>query len=255
MASDKSWAKIFSDYKIGKHDFKKSAFILEAGQIKESCQNFKKTGEKEVRVLCKQDTREARPKVFKDHNLFILPVRNGIYAIVQGDGYMDIQEIKTPIKKYSSKLNFQPDTSKAGNSEMQHLDYAYAVSVIRDFMKDDSFVLTIRGRKYTPEFSFLAGQHNTKITAESVQTEVDAGYEGENKVLLVEAKNSTTDNVIIRQLYYPFRQWTQHTKKPVELIFFEKRKNIYCIWKYDFKDKNRYGSVQLLDSARYNILP
>ncbi len=34
---------------------------------------------------------------------------------------------------------------------MQHLDFAYASSLIRTFMEDDTLVLTIRGRKYTPE--------------------------------------------------------------------------------------------------------
>jgi hypothetical protein len=56
------------------------------------------------------------------------------------------------------------------------LDFAYASSLIRTFLEDDSLVLTVRGRKCTPKFSFRVGKQN--ITAESVQTEVDAGYEG-----------------------------------------------------------------------------
>lgn len=57
MANDKSWEKIFKDYKINKHNFvRDGAFTLNANQIKISCQNFKKTTEKEVRILCKQDS-------------------------------------------------------------------------------------------------------------------------------------------------------------------------------------------------------
>ena len=41
------------------------------------------------------------------------------------------------------------------------------------------------------------------INVVSVQTEVDAGFEGRNKIALIEAKNSNTKNIIIRQLYYP----------------------------------------------------
>jgi hypothetical protein len=69
---------------------------------------------------------------------------------------------------------------------MQHLDYAYAASLIRTFTEDPSLVLTIRGRKYTPEFEFYVGKQPIKVS--SVQTEVDAGYEGKNQVVLVEAK-------------------------------------------------------------------
>ena len=76
MANSNSWEKIFEDYHILEHDFSKSYFPLSADQIKISCQNFKKTAEKEVRILCKQDTRESRPDIFKQNGLFILPTKN-----------------------------------------------------------------------------------------------------------------------------------------------------------------------------------
>ena len=175
MANSISWAKIFKDHRILDQDFNKDPFLLSARQIKISCQNFKETGEKEVRVLCKQDTREQRPQIFKDNGLFLLPIKNGLYNIIKGEGYVDIPEIKSEIKKYYSKLEFQLDSSKIGNSEMQHLDFAYATSLIRTFMDDSSLVLTIRGRKYTPFLEFNVGKQ--RIKAQSVQTEVDAGYE------------------------------------------------------------------------------
>ena len=61
MASNTSWEKIFNDYKILEHDFSEEPFEITAAQIKMACQEFKGTGEKEVRILCKQDTRESRP--------------------------------------------------------------------------------------------------------------------------------------------------------------------------------------------------
>jgi len=207
-----------------------------------------------VRVLCKQDTREDRPEVFIKNNLFLLPVKNGTYAILQGEGYVDIPEITTEPIIYKSKLDFTLETSLIGNSEMQHLDFAYASSLIRSFMNDDTLVLTIRGRKYSPKFDFAVGEFNQKITIESVQTEVDAGYEGKNQVVLIEAKNSKTKNTIIRQLYYPYRQWQHHTAKTVSLLFFEKRGDIYSIWNYGFDDFNNYNSIKLLKSAQYKII-
>ena len=153
---------------------------------------------------------------------------------------------------YSSKLDFVLETAKIGNSEMQHLDYAYAASLIRTFMNDLSLVLTIRGRKYTPEFSYKIG--NNAIETKGVQTEVDAGYEGKDKIVLIEAKNSSTKNTIIRQLYYPYRQWAEHTKKEVFLLFFEKRIDEYLIWQYKFTDKNNYDSIKLVKSKKYKII-
>ena len=253
MANSKSWKKIFDDYEILKHDFDKSPFSLSATQIKRACQRFKETGEKEVRILCKQDSREDRPDVFVKNNLFLLPVKNGYYNIIKGDGYIDIPEIKKEVIVYFSKLDFQLDTTKIGDSEMQHLDYAYAASLIRTFTDDLSLVLTIRGRKYTPDFEFYVGKQLIKVSG--VQTEVDAGYEGKSQIVLIEAKNFSATNVIIRQLYYPFRQWQEHTKKKVVTIFFDKTRDedVYSIWQFEFEDPKNYNSIKLVKSGKFRI--
>ena len=247
---DKSWEKIFYDCKLDRHDFSKNPAIIKAQQIKNSCQNFKETGAKEVRILCKQDTREKRPKIFQDNNLFLLPKKNGIYYLIQGEGYLDIPQ-PTREKIYHSKINFNLDTSKVGDSEMQHLDYAYAVSLVRSFVNDSNLLLTIRGRKYTPQFDFYV--QNQKISVQGVQTEVDAGYESDSQVILVEAKNTKGTNTIIRQLYYPFRQWQTYTKKPVKTLFFEKEGNNYSFLLFRFRDTQDYNSIELVDSVKYKI--
>jgi hypothetical protein len=252
MANSNSWKKIFDDNKILKHDFSKSPFYLSAKDIKKSVQDFKSTTEKEVRILCKMDTRESLPEIMRENGLILLPVKNGYYVILKGQGYIDIPDIGGEAEIYNTKLDFELDTTKIGNSEMQHLDFAYASSLIRTFMADPSLVLTIRGRKYTPEFTYKVG--NNTVETKGVQTEVDAGYEGKDKIVLIEAKNSTTKNTIIRQLYYPFRQWSEHTKKEVFLLFFEKRNDEYLIWQYKFKDKNNYDSIVLVKSKKYKII-
>lgn len=249
---NKPWDSIFEKNNIEKHNFNESPYIITAKDIKDATEDFKTTSEKEVRILCKQDSREDRPEVFIKNNLFLLPIKNGIYAIMKGEGYIDIPEITTKTETYKSQLDFDLDSSIVGNSEMQHLDFAYASSLIRTFMQDDSLVLTIRGRKYTPKFSFSVGSQ--KIDVESVQTEIDAGYEGRSDIVLIEAKNSKTKNTIIRQLYYPYRQWSEYTKKNVHTLFFEKRDNIYSIWKFDFLDINDYNSICLSKSQKFEIL-
>lgn len=256
MASDKSWKKIWEDKGLDKHDFSKSPVIITAEEIKRSCQDFTETHDKEVRILCKQDKREDRPQIFRDNGVFLLPKKNGSYYIIKGEGYVDVPDILTPIKDYHKQLDFELESSKIGDSEMQHLDYAYANSLIRTFMQDPSLVLTIRGRKYTPKFSFKV--NGFEIETQSVQTEVDAGYEGKNQIVLIEAKNSSNTTEIIRQLYYPFRQWSENTKKKVVPVFFEKRivdnEDIYYIWQYEFTDVNDYNSIKLVKSSRYRIV-
>ena len=255
--ASESWNKIFDTYAIGLHDFDLSPFHITAKQIKAACQNFKNTSEKEVRILCKQDTREDRPQIFQDKGLFLLPTKNGKYAIVKGEGYVDIPNLSDEqIQTYQSSFRFELETVSVGNSEMQHLDKAFAHSLIRHFMEDDSLVLTIRGRKYSPEFSFKVG--GFPLNVKSVQTEVDGGYEGKSQIVLVEAKNSSSSNTIIRQLYYPFRQWQEHITKPVSTVFFQRveadSQEEFHLWEFAFRDKHDYNSIFHKRSARYRII-
>jgi hypothetical protein len=251
-AGDKSWEKIFHDLNIHSHDFDLSPFPINADQIKDICRGFEGTSEKEVRILCKHDSRENRPQVFIDNNLFLIATKNGYYSIVKGEGYVDVPDITTPIIEFESKLDFNPTTCFIGNSEMQHVDYAYATGLIKEFIGDDSMVLTIRGRKFSPEFNYEINGH--QLTTGSVQTEVDGGYEGKDKVVLIEVKNSKTKNTIIRQLYFPYRQWKHHApNKEIIPLFFEKRGLIYYIWRFQFKDDNDYNSIELVEAKRYKI--
>lgn len=252
-STTRSWDTIFDKYDIRDHDFDAGPFSITADQIKVACQDFERTVEKEVRILCKQDTRESRPRVFYEMGLFLLPVKNGEYSIIKGEGYVDIPPIQSPPIEYQSDFAFKLETARVGNSEMQYLDSAYAFSLIRHFVQDDSLVLTIRGRKYTPEFSFHAS--GFLLTVRSVQTEIDGGYEGRDQVVLIEAKNTKASNTIIRQIYYPFRQWQEHTDKPITTLFFQRTgDDEYHIWKFGFDDKDDYDSIRLLQSARYRII-
>ncbi len=202
--------------------------------------------------MCKQDTRESRPRIFRELGLFILPIKNKYYVIVKGEGYVDIPPVESSLQEYQSPFPFELETTEVGNSEMQHLDRAYAFSLIKHFTDDDSLVLTIRGRKYTSKFDFKVG--GFPLIVQSVQTEVDGGYEGVNQVVLVEAKNGSATNTIIRQLYYPFRQWQQHTTKLVSTLLFQRTKDSeYHIWHFGFDDMNDYNSIRLIKSARYRI--
>lgn len=251
MSQDTVWETIFKKHQMDQHDFEVAPFHITSKQIKDVSRHFDTTSEREVRVLCKQDTRESRPAIFKDNRLFLLPTTNSSYAIVRGEGYVDIPPIAKATEIYISKLDYSLDTSSVGDSEMQHIDFAYASSLIRTALKDESLVLTIRGRKFTPTFLFKVGKSEIKVA--SVQTEVDAGYEGRDQVVLVEAKSARASNTIIRQLFYPFRQWQHFTRKRIASLFFSKSGSEYSMWSFEFPDIQNYNSIRLIDSRKFVI--
>ncbi len=250
-SKDVPWSIIFDAYNIHSHDFDKVPFYISAQKIKEATSHFSKTAEREVRILCYQAERKDQPEVFTNRGLFLLPVKNGHYAIVKGEGYMEIPEIPEATIHFRPKNGFELQSARVGNSEMQHLDFAHASGMIEDFVDEGQLYLTIRGRKYTPEFSFTVGK--TNIIQKGVQTEVDAGYEGREVVVLIEGKNTKMKDTIIRQLYYPFRKWSKETDKRVIPMFFEKRGDEYLFWMYEFTDPLDYNRIKLIKSTKYIV--
>ena len=247
-----AWNAIFGRFNIDRYNFDTAPFPISAKQINSACQHLSLPKKVNARMLCKQDARESRPEIFQERGLFLLPIKSGQYVIVKGEGYIDIPPIESSLVQYDSSFPFELETICVGDSEMQHLDRAYALSLIRQFAGDASLVLTIRGRKYTPNFDFRAC--GFLLSVDSVQTEVDGGYEGQNQIVLVEAKNTRANNTIIRQIYYPFRQWQTYTSKSVSTMFFQRTNTgEYHLWQFGFDDPNDYSSIRLLKSARYTI--
>ena len=60
-------------------------------------------------------------------------------------------------------------------------------------------------------------------------------------------------NTIIRQLYYPFRQWQHHTTKQVKTIFFDKIGDVYRIWQFEFRNPNDYNSIEIVKAQSFHI--
>ena len=91
------------------------------------------------------------------------------------------------------------------------------------------------------------------VKVDKPQIEIDGGYESKKYVVLVEAKNRKSKDFIVRQLYYPYRYWSDKVSKPIIPIFFLYDSGIYTVYKYMFKDKNNYNSLDLVDAKKYVV--
>jgi len=61
--SNKAWNLIFKELKISNHNFNESPLYISSKEIKEITKIFTKTADREVRIICKQDSREERPEI------------------------------------------------------------------------------------------------------------------------------------------------------------------------------------------------
>lgn len=211
---------------------------------------------REPRLMAKFDTRESRPSPLA--RATILPVTNGKYAILSGDGYADmprawrVQHWRTT--RNTSTLGTLPWRT-GPTSESQLLDMASATGLLHDFLKDPSAVLTIRGRLRSPAFQFQFDTDHgpVPIGVDGVQIEVDSGYEGAS-IHLIEAKLGARTNFHLRQLYYPLRMWrTLSPGKPVDALFLTWSNRCFSLRKFRFDPLERYHGLLLVDAVDYYL--
>lgn len=202
----------------------------------------------ELRLMAKIDSSDALPEALRRHGYFILPVKNGEYVLVRGNGFHKIEGLSEPITVFRPKLDFELATLNVGNSESQHLDYCFNVGLIEKFADVTGLRQTIRGRKRMPAIDFCVGNIGPIHVQQGVQVEVDLGCEGRADIVLVEAKLGQPKDFIIRQLFYPYRMWMNKIpEKNIRPWFFCSEetggRRLYRFWQYRFADDNQYNSL------------
>jgi hypothetical protein len=239
------WDKIFDTKKF---DTSVDLHFISADEIKAITSA-------EPRILAKMDSSNDVPPIFKKYGYFLLPVKNGQYAIVRGNGFHELEK-REASTEYTSRIRFALTTAGRGMSEMQYLDYGFNSGALEHILASDQpLYQSIRGREYTKPFSFNVG--TSHLDTGSVQIEVDAGFEGEDKIVLMEAKVKTPEDFIIRQLFYPYNHFRAIApQKEIIPVFFtyEPKEKSYNYWIYEFVDAGNYNSIQLKERRSLTIL-
>ncbi|MEM7590864.1 MAG: hypothetical protein AAF383_04990 [Cyanobacteria bacterium P01_A01_bin.83] len=218
------------------------------GHVTLTAEEIKEISGREPRLMCKFDSKDSRPQILKQNNCTILPIQNGVYKIVSGDGYASTNSQDCPIEKFDpSRLHKFQTLPSAFRSESQVIDAAHASGLLSSFLGDNDLILTIRGRLRSPRFgfSFQSTKGLLPIEVQGVQIEVDSGFEGD-AVYLVEAKMGDREDFHLRQIYYPYRMWRETiTNKPIKPVFLTYSNGIFALYLYSFAEDTNYHSVRL----------
>jgi len=206
----------------------------------------------EPRLLAYQPLLSSRPSIFKDNNIYILPIKNGTYILTNDNIYKELLYEDVPI------INVTKDTLSTvltiGNSETSIIDNLRYSGV---FERPE-----ILGEPIT-HGPLLNGRHRCDIDItlggkpleiRGVQYEVDSCFESKNKILLIEGKSSTKqiDSFNIRQLFFPYK--VLHTcKKEIVCLFIHELNSIVNIWKFTFEDSTSFNSIKQLGYYRYKF--
>lgn len=240
----KLWEQIFAAKKF---DVSKELHFVTAEEIKTITHA-------EPRIMAKMDSSADLPPIFKKHGYFLLPVRNGKYAIVRGDGFHRLEDTNEA-STHISRIKFPLTTAGRGSSEMQYLDYSFNSGALESVIGRQPLYQSIRGREYSRDFRFAVNK--TLLDVSSVQLEVDSGLEGEDSIVLVEAKMNTPEDFIIRQLFYPYNNFkiVSPDKLIIPVFFtYEPATKIYNFWIYEIPDAANYNSIRLREVKSIKIL-
>jgi hypothetical protein len=246
---DKNWQKLFDKYSILDKIRSNGFFKITSKEINEF---------KEARLMTKFDHRDNLPDLFYENKLSILPITRGNYIIGQFEAY---KEINYNTKIDTKKIEFPSwiETVDYTNlySEASVISCAFASGILQDVMEDNCILPTVNGRMSTQEFNFKIkssiDSQFKNIFVKNSQCEIDGGYEGINKLMILEAKNCSAKDFLVRQLYYPYRLWSGKVTKEVVPVFLTYSNNIFSFFVYKFVDPLKYNSLTLVKQKNYVI--
>ena len=244
--NDIAWEKIFEKHKILNKIAGDGYVFINSNEINVF---------REARLMTKFDHKSQLPQLFSKNNLSILPISRGGYIIGTfetfqnfNDSVVEVNKIEAPT--FLESLNFKDITSEA-----TAINCAFVSKILHDFIEEDNLFPTVSGRMSSSSFNFKINSSMGlfKVNVGNSQVEIDGGYEGDSSLILIEAKNYISDDFLVRQLYYPYKLWSNKITKQVRPIFLTYTNGIFDLREYSFTDTNYYNSLVLIKHKRYAV--
>lgn len=244
--NDIAWKKIFDKYSIVDNVLSDGHLTISSTQINEF---------REARLMTKFDHKSQLPKLFSDNNFSILPTSRGGYVIGTFDTFCDFNKSEIEITKIDFPAILESLDFRDITSEATAINCAFVTKILHDFIEEDNLFPTVSGRMSSRSFNFNINSSKGlfKIDVDNSQVEIDGGYEGDSSLTLIEAKNTLSDDFLIRQLYYPYKLWSNKITKQVRPIYITYTNGVFHLREYFFDDINHYNSLRLLREKKYAV--
>lgn len=247
MRIDEAWDRLFKRHDIARRVERDGVFRISSAEINTV---------KEARLMAKFDQSASLPPVFRQHGLSILPVTRGEYIIGAFETHATVPYTRVPVKTIEAPKLDSIDCTNL-YSESAALLFAFNSGILADVLETSPLYFTVGGRMSSGAFSFRirspqfpGGQPVDVVNA---QVEIDAGYESPELFCVCEAKNIRADEVLIRQLYYPYRLWRSKLRKPVIPLFLVYSGEVFHAFVYRFEEEENYNSLRLVAHKAYAL--
>lgn len=244
--NDIAWEKLFEKYRILEKLANNERILISSTEINQF---------REARLMTKFDHRSQLPKLFIEHKLSILPTSRGTYEIGMFETFCDFNKEEVEVTSIEFPTFLESIDHKDITSEAIAINCAFVSKILHDFTGEENLLPTVSGRMSSSLFDFTINskQNTVNINVENSQIEIDGGFEGDTSLILIEAKNYISDDFLIRQLYYPYRLWSNKITKRVRPIVLTYSNGIFHLREYEFTSPELYNSIQLLHHKKYVV--
>lgn len=246
LKNDKAWQLIFDKYKIIDKILNNGHFEITAKEINKF---------REARLMTKFDHKSQLPNIFADNNLSILPTSRGGYVIGSFETFYDFNTDDVEISPIEFPTFLESLDYKDITSEATAINCAFVSKIFHEFTEEENLFPTVSGRMSSSSFSFGIKSANGifNVNVGNSQVEIDGGYESENSLHLIEAKNYISEDFLVRQIYYPYKLWNNKVEKKVRPIFLTYSNGVFHLREYCFTDINYYNSLVLVKHKKYVV--
>lgn len=243
---DAAWEILFERHHILERIERDGRFSISSAEINTV---------KEARLMAKFDRSAQLPQIFRANRLSILPTARGEYVVGPFRTHREVvynevrpRIVRVPALQTLDRANLY--------SEASALLFCYNSGMFAQELGSDHVSFTVNGRMSSGTFDFRihdarAGERTHDISVVNAQVEIDAGYETPECFCICEAKNMASEELLIRQLYYPWRLWTPKIAKPVVPLFLVFSNDLFHAFQYRFEDAEDYNSLTLVSHTAY----
>lgn len=206
----------------------------------------------EPRLLAKMDSFAEIPPPLRQRGWSLLAVANDRYLIGELGVHFKLPENTEESESFSWSNPFDTLDPFAVSGESEACLLALHSGIISDFL-GGVFQITNFGRMRTDSYDMgiTVREELKSVEVSGVQFELDAGFESDEKVVLLEMKKVPTGSLNLRQLYFPFRHWVERTGKLVVPVFGIWRKQGVDLYRFDFPHIDDLSSAEITSSKTY----
>lgn len=247
--SSRAWdAVLEADPQIARSIGKDGIAEVTAAQIKEF---------REPRLMTKHDCVGQVPAPLAENGWNVLSTSRSSYVVGEFNVFSKFPELfESARPEFCDFPQLETLDIDHISSEANAINALLIAGILDRFLGTEGLIEAFNGRMGTDQFDFRIdrnGGRTLQVEVRGAQLEIDGGFESDDCVAILEAKNVIHDDFNVRQLYYPFRKYSSFVSKPIRLVFSQYTNLQYNLFEFEFSDPGDFSSLNFVRGSSYTF--